>query len=77
MDCSLVLQPKDATPPISWRKLSRIAIKPRNSSKFFPSKFPAIWLPYSKGAGGKTSPKKIRCCEKVSSLQNSKITESR
>ena len=29
---------KDATLQISWRKLSRIATKPRNSRKFSPSK---------------------------------------
>ena len=30
--------PKDATPQISWRKLSHIATKLRNSRKFSPSK---------------------------------------
>ena len=30
--------PKDATPQISWRKLSCIATKPRNSQKFSPLK---------------------------------------
>ena len=30
--------PKDTTPQITWRKLSRIATKPRNSQKFSPLK---------------------------------------
>ena len=32
--------PKDATAQILWRKLSRIATKPRNSQKFLPQSFP-------------------------------------
>ena len=35
VDCSLVSLPKNATPPILWRKLPRIATKPQNSRNVF------------------------------------------